>query len=94
MVFHGFFLSTVNAARDVMVRDIAPPGTIGTVFGFVSSGFSLGFVIGPPLFGWVIDQGRPEYIYWLSALITVLSIATVFLARSARGAARAEAPRP
>jgi predicted MFS family arabinose efflux permease len=92
MVFHGFFLSTVNAARDVMVRDIAPAGTIGTVFGFVSSGFSLGFVVGPPLFGWVIDQGRPESIYWLSALITVLSIATVFLARSARGSAEAARP--
>jgi MFS family permease len=88
MVLHGLFLSSINAARDVMVRNIAPPGTIGTVFGFVSSGFSLGFVIGPPLFGWVVDLGRPELVYWLSAAITLISILTIFGARSAGTPAR------
>jgi MFS family permease len=88
MVLHGLFLSSINAARDVMVRDIAPPGTIGTVFGFVSSGFSLGFVIGPPIFGWVVDLGRPELVYWLSAAITLVSILTIFGARSAAAPAR------
>jgi predicted MFS family arabinose efflux permease len=83
MVLHGLFLSSTNAARDVMVRNIAPPGTIGTVFGFISSGFSLGFVIGPPLFGWALDLGRPEYVYWLSGAITLVSILTIFGARSA-----------
>ena len=36
--------------RDVMVKDAAPPGQIGKVFGFVSSGMSLGGAIMPTMY--------------------------------------------
>jgi len=88
LAVHALFLSSVNAARDVMVRNIAPPGTIGTVFGVISSGFSLGFMVGPPFFGWVLDIGEPRYVYWLSAVILLIAILTVFGARSPGQGAR------
>jgi hypothetical protein len=40
----------------------APPGQIGEVFGFVSSGMSLGGAIMPVFYGMIIDTGRTELV--------------------------------
>ena len=42
-----------------MVKDAAPPGQIGKVFGFVSAGLPLGQALTPVPFGFLIDMGRP-----------------------------------
>jgi len=41
----GLMTGASRTPRDVMVKDAAPPGQIGKVFGFVSSGMSLGGAI-------------------------------------------------
>jgi sugar phosphate permease len=43
----GLLAGASRTPRDVMVKDAAPPGEIGKVFGFVSSGMSLGGAIMP-----------------------------------------------
>ncbi len=72
----------VSPSRDVMVRDIAPAGAIGTVFGFVSTGFSVGGAIAPPFFGWLADLGRPELIFWASGAVAILCILSVYGAKA------------
>jgi MFS family permease len=81
----SLFTALVAPSRDVMVREMAPPGAIGTVFGVVTSGFSVGGAVAPPFFGWIADIGRPELIFWAGGAITVLCIVSVYGASLVRG---------
>lgn len=87
----GLALGASRTPRDVMVKDAAPPGQIGKVFGFVSSGLPLGSAITPVPFGMLIDHGHPELVLVLVAVILLLSL---FCGGSARVSARPAAPVP
>jgi MFS transporter, FSR family, fosmidomycin resistance protein len=71
----GLMSGARNTPRDVMVKDAAPPGQIGKVFGFVSSGMSLGAAIMPVPYGMIIDAGRPDLVLAVSAALLLLSLA-------------------
>jgi FSR family fosmidomycin resistance protein-like MFS transporter len=72
----GVLQGSLLPARDVLVRAISPPGEIGKVFGFTSSGLALGNAIMPPLFGWVLDIGEPSWIFYVSGLFMLGALAT------------------
>ncbi len=82
----GLALGASRTPRDVMVKDAAPPGQIGKVFGFVSAGLPLGSAVTPVPFGLLIDKGHPELVLVLVAVILLLSL---FCAGSARVSAHA-----
>jgi nitrate/nitrite transporter NarK len=94
MLGGGTALGASRTPRDMMVRDAAPPGQIGKVFGFVSAGLPLGGALTPVPFGWLIDHGRPDLVLVLVAAILVVSLFCVGGARAAHKAAadRARAP--
>ena len=75
----GLTQGMIRPARDMMVRAAVPKGAIGRAFGFVSAGASVGGALSPVLFGWVIDLGRPEWVFYLLAIIMVLSIGTAMV---------------
>jgi predicted MFS family arabinose efflux permease len=83
----GLALGASRTPRDVMVKDAAPPGQIGKVFGFVSAGLPLGSALTPVPFGMLIDRGHPELVLVLVAVVLLLSL---FCAGSARASARVE----
>jgi FSR family fosmidomycin resistance protein-like MFS transporter len=83
----GLALGASRTPRDVMVKDAAPPGQIGKVFGFVSAGLPLGSAITPVPFGLLIDKGHPELVLVLVAVVLLLSL---FCGGSARVSARAD----
>jgi hypothetical protein len=56
----GLALGASRTPRDVMVKDAAPPGQIGKVFGFVGAGLPLGSAMTPVPFGILIDKGHLE----------------------------------
>jgi MFS family permease len=85
----GLALGASRTPRDVMVKDAAPPGQIGKVFGFVSSGLPLGSAVTPVPFGMLIDHGHPELVLVLVAAILLLSL---FCGGSARVSARGGEP--
>jgi FSR family fosmidomycin resistance protein-like MFS transporter len=70
----GVMTGASRTPRDVMVKDAAPPGQIGKVFGFVSSGMSLGGAIMPVPYGMIIDAGRPELVLVVVAVLLLLSL--------------------
>jgi predicted MFS family arabinose efflux permease len=70
----GLMTGARNTPRDVMVKDAAPPGQIGKVFGFVSSGMSLGGALMPVPYGMIIDAGRPELVLVVVAALLLLSL--------------------
>jgi FSR family fosmidomycin resistance protein-like MFS transporter len=74
----GFFSGAVAPSRDMMVRAITPPGASGKVFGFVTTGFNIGGLITPLIFGMVMDHSEPRLVFWLVAILSLLTVITVF----------------
>ena len=77
MAIGGLFSGLMMPSRDMIVRSLAPAGSFGKVFGFVTTGFNLGGIVSPLLFGWLMDQGHPRAIFLLGAGFSLLSIPTV-----------------
>ncbi|MFZ4408902.1 MAG: MFS transporter [Paracraurococcus sp.] len=82
----GLALGTSRTPRDVMLKDACPPGQIGKVFGFVSSGLPLGSAITPVPLGFLIDMGYPGLVLPVVAGLLGLSL---LCAGGAQGSARA-----
>ena len=77
----GIFRGVVNPSRDILLRRLAPAGSTGAVFGFVTTGFNVGLGAAPILYGWMMDQGSASGVFWIATVFTVLTIGIVFLAR-------------
>jgi predicted MFS family arabinose efflux permease len=76
-VLAGLMRGVVNPSRDILVRQAAPAGAIGAVFGFVSTGFNIGQGSAPLLYGWFMDTGSPELVFWAAAGFTAVAITIV-----------------
>ncbi len=87
----GLALGASRTPRDVMLKDAAPPGQIGKVFGFVSSGLPLGSAITPVPFGFLIDHGRPDLIL---VLVSILLLSSLLCMGSARVVSLSPMPAP
>ncbi|WP_170979296.1 MFS transporter [Roseomonas sp. HF4] len=70
----GLAMGASRTPRDVMLKDAAPPGQIGKVFGFVSSGLPLGGAITPVPLGFLIDMGYPGLVLPVVAALLGLSL--------------------
>ncbi|CAH0301093.1 MFS transporter [Roseomonas sp. CECT 9278] len=81
----GLALGASRTPRDVMLKDAAPPGQIGKVFGFVSSGLPLGGAITPVPLGYIIDMGYPQLVL---PVVAGLLAASLLCAGSAQAQAR------
>jgi MFS family permease len=70
----GFLGGMIAPSRDMLVRSAAPPGAAGRAFGIVSTGFNVGGIISPLLFGWIMDQNLPHWVFGVSAVFMVLTV--------------------
>lgn len=77
----GAMRGAANASRDVAVRHIATDVPIGTVFGFVSTGFLVGQGLGGPIYGWLFENYPPQMVFYASAAFSVLALLTVLFNR-------------
>jgi MFS family permease len=77
MTVFGFFYGVIMPSRDMIVRDITPPGSFGKVFGFVTTGFNIGGIISPMIFGAIMDHGSPRLVFLGVAAFCLISILTV-----------------
>jgi MFS transporter, FSR family, fosmidomycin resistance protein len=84
MVVMGLGQGVVRPVRDMMLRAAAPSGSVGKVFGFVSAGIAVGSAIAPIPFGWLLDTGRPQWVFYLIAIFMTIAIVTVIIPKSAR----------
>src|SRR5215469_1228201 len=75
----GFLSGMIMPSRDMLVRAAAPPGAVGRAFGIVSVGLSTGGMIGPMLFGWIMDQGAPRWVFGASVVFMVLTVALALI---------------
>lgn len=70
-------LTTYNPAASAFVVDISPESLRGIYFAINSQCWAIGYLIGPPLGGWVLDRGEVyAHNFWL---ILALSVAIAIL---------------
>jgi MFS transporter, FSR family, fosmidomycin resistance protein len=74
MAVSGFLSGMIQPSRDMMVRAVTPEGSFGKVFGFVSVGFSIGGMIGPLIYGWLMDANEPRLVFVVVVLFTLLAL--------------------
>lgn len=80
----GLCRGVVNPARDIMVREAAPPGALGTVFALVSTGFNIGQGLAPLIYGLLLDGGRFGGVLYLSGAFTLLAAGLLLFSRDRR----------
>jgi len=76
MSLGGLLNGIIQPSRDMMVRAVTPPGSFGKVFGFVSTGFNLGGIVAPLLYGWLMDRGQPQMIFAIVTAFILLALVT------------------
>jgi FSR family fosmidomycin resistance protein-like MFS transporter len=76
MSLGGLMNGVIQPSRDMMVRAVTPPGSFGKVFGFVSTGFNLGGMVAPLLFGWLMDRGEPRAIFLIIVAFILVALVT------------------
>jgi len=77
MAAAGFCSGVIMPSRDMIVRAVTPPGSFGKVFGFVTTGFNIGGIISPLIFGAIMDHGSPKLVFLLVAAFSLVAIVTV-----------------
>jgi MFS family permease len=74
MAAAGFLGGVIAPSRDMLVRNAAPSGAAGRAFGIVSTGFNLGGIVAPLLFGWIMDQNSPHWVFGASVVFMILTV--------------------
>ena len=90
----GLAMGSSRTPRDVMLKEASPPGQMGKVFGFVSSGLPLGGAITPVPFGFLIDLGLAWLVFPAAAGLLLLSLLCMGSAQGAARRARTSAVSP
>ena len=74
MAIAGLLGGVIAPSRDMLVRNAAPPGAAGRAFGIVSTGFNFSGILSPLLFGWIMDQNMPHWVFGASVAFMVLTV--------------------
>lgn len=84
VVLVGASMGITTPSRDVMVRMAAPAGARGKVFGVVYSGYDIGSLVGPLMFGLMLDHHLPRLVFVGAAVPLGLAVMTAFAVRTRR----------
>jgi FSR family fosmidomycin resistance protein-like MFS transporter len=82
MIVIGIGQGATRPARDMMLRAATPKGQTGGVFGFVTSGIAVGSALAPIPLGWLLDIGKPAWVFYLLALFMVLALVSMMAQRA------------
>ena len=81
MTVAGMANGITGPSRDVLIRRAAVGAGMGSVFGFVYSGFDLGSCTAPLLFGALLDHRAPHAVFLAIAIAFALAAPTVMQVR-------------
>ncbi len=70
----GFGSGLAGPSRDMLIRQAAPAGATGRVYGTVYSALDLGFAVAAPIFGILLDRGTPSAVFYGAALMLTLGV--------------------
>jgi FSR family fosmidomycin resistance protein-like MFS transporter len=84
----GLCSGLIMPSRDMLVRKAAPPGAMGRTFGVVTTGFNIGGAIGPMAFGLLLDHDLTRSVFYVSAVLMVVTASLPILGPRRLPAAR------
>ncbi|MBH9577727.1 MFS transporter [Inhella proteolytica] len=70
----GIGTGLAGPSRDLLVKQAAPAGATGRVYGTVYSGLDIGFAVAAPVAGALLDAGSPRAVFWVAALALGLAL--------------------
>ncbi len=79
MAAAGFLGGLIMPSRDMLVRAAAPPGAVGRTFGVVTTGFNFAGMLGPLMFGYIMDQGAPRWVFLGSMIFMTITALAAWL---------------
>ncbi len=79
MAAAGLLGGLIMPSRDMLVRAAAPPGAVGRTFGVVTTGFNFAGMLGPLMFGYIMDQGAPRWVFLISMVFMAITALTAWL---------------
>ena len=85
LALSGFLIGLLIPSRDLLLRSVTPPGSMGKVMGFASTGSNLGGALIPVVIGYAMDAAGPEWLFWISAIFVGAAFLTFVTARSKYG---------
>jgi MFS family permease len=74
MTLAGFLGGVIAPSRDMLVRNAAPPGAAGRAFGIVSTGFNFSGILAPLLYGFIMDQHMPHWVFGTSVAFMLMTV--------------------
>jgi MFS transporter, FSR family, fosmidomycin resistance protein len=74
VVLAGVGTGLAGPSRDMLIKRAAPPGATGRVYGTVYSGLDIGFALGAPVFGFLLDHGQPSSVFLGAALALLMGV--------------------
>ncbi|HEY0849194.1 MAG TPA: MFS transporter [Bradyrhizobium sp.] len=86
MTIAGFLGGVIAPSRDMLVRNAAPPGAAGRAFGIVSTGFNFSGILAPLLYGFIMDQHMPHWVFGASVVFMLMTVLLALVTdRNAKG---------
>lgn len=78
MTLTGVFQGMLRPARDMLLRAVMPRESFGKAVGMVTTGAAIGGTTAPIIFGWVLDHGEPQWVFYVIG-VGLLAVASVIL---------------
>jgi FSR family fosmidomycin resistance protein-like MFS transporter len=78
----GYLIGLLIPSRDLLLRSVTPPGSMGKVMGFASTGSNLGGALIPLVLGYFMDNAGGQWVFWISAIFIGAAFLTFVTARS------------
>ena len=82
MSFVGLLQGVIRPARDMMVRAVLPVESFGKAIGMIGTGAAIGGATAPVMFGWIMDIGEPQWIFYVVGVCFVLTTAIILIPMS------------
>ena len=85
LALSGYLIGLLIPSRDLLLRSVTPPGSMGKVMGFASTGSNLGGALIPVVLGYTLDTAGGHWVFWICALFVGAAFLTFITARTKYG---------
>lgn len=75
----GILQGILRPARDMLMRAVIPRESFGKAIGMVATGAAIGGAMAPLIFGWILDVGKANWLFYVLAMCLVILIVTVVI---------------
>jgi len=82
MSFVGLLQGVIRPARDMMVRAVLPIQSFGKAIGMIGTGAAIGGATAPVMFGWIMDIGEPQWIFYVVGVCFALTTVIILIPMS------------